>query len=273
MSSRRGMAAAVGLTTVAALVSAAPAVAIDNGVPDGTKHPQVGLLALEHDGIKESWCSGFYAGPHKADPGIGVYVTAAHCIARLAEFGFSGSDLSVTFDAAVTIDPNTFATTGANWHPAVAYATSPVDDYGVVLLENPVAGMTGAQFPTAYLLDDLAERGALRPRTVFDNVGYGLIPTFKGGPPRHEPPTARMFATSKFVGLTKTHLHLLTNSDAGYGGACYGDSGSPVLRHDSNTAVAFVSGGGDRICRAMNHPLRLDIPAARAFYDDYLQLP
>ena len=64
----------------------------------------VGLLALEHDGIKEAWCSGFYAGPHKADPGIGVYVTAAHCIARLAEFGFSGSDLSVTFDADVTID-------------------------------------------------------------------------------------------------------------------------------------------------------------------------
>ena len=80
-------------------------------------------------------------------------------------------------------------------------------------------------------------------------------------------------ATSKFVGLTDTRLHLLTNSDAGYGGACFGDSGSPVLRHGTNTAVAFVSGGGDRICRAMNHPLRLDIPAARAFYGDYLQLP
>ena len=108
---------------------------------------------------------------------------------------------------------------------------------------------------------------------MFDNVGYGIIPTFKGGPPRYEPTTGRMFSTSKLVGLTKTHLHLLTNEDAGYGGACYGDSGSPVLRHDSNTAVALVSGGGDRICRAQNHPLRLDIPAARAFYGDYLQLP
>ena len=27
------------------------------------------------------------------------------------------------------------------------------------------------------------------------------------------------------------------------------------------------------ICRAMNHPLRLDIPPARAFYGDYLELP
>jgi hypothetical protein len=275
MTSRLRMAAAVGLTTVAALVSASPALAIDNGVLDGTNHPYVGLLALEHDGIKDAWCSGFYAGPHKADPGIGVYVTAAHCIAQLAEFGFSGSDLSVTFDPALTIevDGETFATTATTWHQAFAYDTAADADYGVILLEDPVAGVTGVEFPRAHLLDDLAARGALRPTTVFDNIGYGAIPTFKGGPPQLEPTTGRMFSTSKFVGLTKTHMHLLTNSDAGYGGACYGDSGSPVLRHDSNTAVAFVSGGGDRICRAMNHPLRLDIPAARAFYGDYLQLP
>jgi hypothetical protein len=275
MTSRLLRAAAVAATTVAALVSASPALAITNGLPDGTNHPNAGLLAIEHDGVKDAWCSGFYAGPHKADPGTGVFVTAAHCLADLAAFGFSGSDLTVTFDPEVTIevDGNTWATTAATWHPAFAYDTATDADYGVVLLENPVAGVTGVKFPRARLLDDLAERGALRPTTVFDNVGYGLIPTFKDGPPRHEPPTGRMFSTSKFVGLTKTHLHLLTNSDAGYGGACYGDSGSPVLRHNSNTAVAFVSGGGDRICRAMNHPLRLDTPAARAFYGDYLQLP
>ena len=69
MTSRLRMAAAVATTTVAALVSASPALAIDNGVPDGADHPDVGLLAIEHDGIKDAWCSGFYAGPHKADPG------------------------------------------------------------------------------------------------------------------------------------------------------------------------------------------------------------
>ena len=268
--------AAVAATTVATLGSAAPALAIDNGVPDGTNHPNAGLLAIEHHGVKDAWCSGFYAGPHKADPGTGVYVTAAHCLRDLAAvFGVSGSDLTVTFDPEVTIeiDGFTWATTAATWHPAFAYDTAADADYGVVLLEEPVAGVTGVKFPRARLLDDLAARGALRPATVVDNVGFGIIATFKGGPPRYEPTTGRMFSTSKFVGLTKTHLHLLTNSDAGYGGACYGDSGSPVLRHDANTAVALVSGGGDRICRAMNHPLRLDIPAARAFYGDYLQLP
>jgi len=269
--------AAIAMAAVAALVSAAPALAIDNGVADGTNHPNVGLLAIEHDGVKDAWCSGFYAGPHKTDPGIGVYVTAAHCVADLAELGFSGSDLTVTFDPAVriVIDENTWtwATTAATWHPAFAYAAAADADYGVVLLEDPVAGVDEVKFPRAGLLHDLRERGGLRPTTVFDNVGYGIIPTFKGGPVQYEPTTGRMSATSKFVGLTETHMHLLTNSDAGYGGACYGDSGSPVLRHGSNTAVALVSGGGDRVCRAMNHPLRLDTPAARAFYGDYLQLP
>jgi len=272
MTSRLRWAAAVGATTVAARVSASPAAAITNGELDGTRHPAVGLIAVEHDGIKDAWCSGFYAGPHKADPGTGVFITAAHCLADLAAFGFSGSDLTVTFDARLTIDPGTWATTATSWHPAFAYDTAAGADYGVILLEDPVAGLGGVEFPAARLLDDLAAGGALRPTTLFDNVGYGVIATFKGAPPQYEPTTGRMFSTSRFTGLTQTHLKLLANADAGYGGACYGDSGAPVLRHDSNTAVALTA-GGDAICRAQNHPWRLDIPAARAFSRDYLQLP
>jgi hypothetical protein len=274
MTSRRRWAATVGLTTAAVLVSSSPALAISNGVPDGTDHPNAGLIAVEHDGVKDAWCSGFYAGPHKADPGTGVFVTAAHCIADLAAFGFSGSDVTVTFDPEVTIevDGSTWATTAATWHPAFAYETAADADYGVILLADPVAGVAGVELPRAGLLDDLAARGALRPATVFDTVGYGAVPTFKGGPARYEPATGRMFSTSRFLGLTKSHLKLLSNADAGYGGACFGDSGAPVLRHDSNTAVAITT-GGDAACRAQNHPLRLDIPAARAFYGDYLQLP
>ena len=268
-------AAIAALAVVAALVSASPALAMINGDPDGTNHPNAGLLAIEHDGIKDAWCSGFYAGPHKADPGTGVFVTAAHCLAELPAFGFSGADLTVTFDAEVTIavDGNTWATTATAWHPAFAYETAAVEDYGVVLLEDSVADVTGVEFPTARVLDDVAAGAALRPKTLFDRVGYGVIPHFKGGRPRYEPTTGRMFASSMFVGLTKSNLNLLTNEDAGYGGACFGDSGSPVLEHDTNRAVAITSGGGDARCRAQDHPLRLDIPAARAFYDDYLQLP
>ena len=263
---------AVIATLMIAAATAPGAQAISNGELDGTRHPNVGLFAIEHDGIKEAWCSGFYAGPSRSDPGTGVFVTAAHCLADLAAFGVSGTDLTTTFDAAATYDGDTFATTATTWHPAVSYATAAVDDYGVILLEDPVAGLAGVRFPGAHLLDDLADGGALRPTTLFDNVGYGLIPHFKDGQPQYEVPPGRMFSTSKFLGLTKTYLKLLTNADAGYGGACFGDSGAPVLRHGSNTAVAFQS-GGDARCRAQGHPVRLDIPAARAFYDDYLELP
>ena len=208
-----------------------------------------------------------------------MFVTAAHCLADLADLGFRATDLTVTFDSEVeiVIEENenmfTWVTTASNWHPAFAYDTAADADYGVVLLEDPVAGVAGLEFPTAGLLDELAAGGGLRPATVFENVGYGIVPTFKGGPVQFETTSGRMFATSKFVGLTKTHMHLLTDSDAGYGGVCYGDSGSPVLQHGSNTAVALVSAGGDRVCRAMNHPLRLDTPTARAFYGDFRQLP
>ena len=83
----------------------------------------------------------------------------------------------------IEVDGFTWATTAATWHPAFAYDTAADADYGVVLLEDPVAGVTGVKFPRARLLDDLAARGALRPTTVFDNVGYGTIPTFKAGRP------------------------------------------------------------------------------------------
>jgi hypothetical protein len=49
----------------------------------------------------------------------------------------------------------------------------------------------------------------------FDDVGYGLIPHFRGWPPQYEPTTGRMFSTSKLLGLTKSYLKLLTNADAG----------------------------------------------------------
>jgi hypothetical protein len=84
-----------------------------------------------------------------------------------------------------------------------------------------------------------------------------------------------MYAESKFLGLTKTTLELLTNSDSDpdYGGACYFDSGGPVLEHGTQRAVALIDGRGDPRCRAKFDPVRVDVPSARAFYGQYLELP
>jgi hypothetical protein len=272
-----GVALIIALAAATALLRVSPALAISNGVPDGNGHPNVGLLAVEEGGVRAGACSGSYAGARKGFPGAGVFLTAGHCVAGLPE----DAQLWVTFDSAVTIDPDTFEVTAANWYRATGFAFDPAfgqsrpnpRDYAVVLLETTV-GVAPVELPEAGLLDELAAQGGLRRGTVFENVGYGLIPSFKQGPPTYELPTARMFSTSLFQGLTRSLLKLLMNSDVGEenGGICFGDSGSPKLIPHTNTIVALAS-GGDAICRALNNNQRLDVADARAFLGRYLQLP
>ena len=60
MQRRFMLGAAIAAVTVT--VAAPGAQAITNGELDATRHPNVEMFAIEHDGIKEAWCSGFYAG-------------------------------------------------------------------------------------------------------------------------------------------------------------------------------------------------------------------
>ena len=275
--SRLALGAAV-VVMAAAAATAPGAQAIVGGRPDGDDHPAAGMMAVEHDGITEAWCSAWYAGPHRSDPGTGVVVTAGHCLADLADLGFEPSDLTVTFDTGAHwvwdetghVTPAVGATT---WHPAYAYdyALSRDEDYGVVLLEDAVPGLAALKLPGAGLLDDLKRRGGLAG-SLWDSVGYGFTATFKRGPVRYDPPPGRMLALSRFAGLTKTELGLLGNPDAGFSTGCYGDSGGPVLPHGSDVVVGMTA-GGDPLCRAKATPTRLDIPIARAFFDDHLRLP
>jgi hypothetical protein len=278
--SRRRSTLALGAAIAALTVAAATAPgaqAIVGGRPDGDDHPAVGMMAIEHDGIRDAWCSSWYAGPHKADPGTGVLVTAGHCLADLAELGYAPSDITVTFDSGAHFEWNesesVAVAVGTDWHPAFAYdfVLSDDEDYGVVLLEDPVPGLAGLRFPAAHLLDDSAARGALTG-SLFDSVGYGWMAHFKRGPVSYEEPPGRMFSVSRYAGLTKTELGLLANPDAGYGGGCYGDSGGPVLPHGTDTVVGMTN-GGDPLCRAKVTPNRLDIPGARAFFGDHVNLP
>lgn len=269
------------LAAAATLLAAPPAFAIGNGVPDGNGHPNVGLLAVEQGGDRIVECSGSYAGPRKGSVGTGVFLTAGHCLAWMPDEGIAGSQLWVTFEPDIAIDPETFEVTAASWHQATAFAIDPAfgqsranpRDYGVVLLGATV-GVPPVELPTAGLLDRLAAQGGLRPGAVFENVGYGVIPFFKNGPPRLELPSERMFSTSRLQGLTPSLLKLLMNSDAGdgNGGSCYGDSGSPKYLPRTNKIVALTS-GGDPICRAQGYNQRLDVADARRFLGQYLNLP
>ena len=268
------------------LALAAGASAIGNGVPDDNGHPNVGLLAVgfEDEGsiVRFPVCSGSYGGPRTGQSTQRVYVTAAHCVAWMPGEGIAANQLWVTFDSTVSFHPQTSQVTSTNtWHQASAFAFDPqfamtfasAHDYAAVILDSVPAGLAPIQFPTAGLLDGLAAKGGLRSGTVFDNVGYGVIPQHKKGRPGFTDPPGRMFSTSRFMALTPAYLKLNMNADLeDNGGVCFGDSGSPRFLHGTNTAVA-ITFGGDPICRALNYNSRLDIPAARAFYEDYLALP
>jgi Trypsin len=283
----RTRSAVVAGLVAAGLALAGVAGAISNGVPDGNGHPNVGMLTIgfEEDGqlVRFADCSGSYGGSRVGQPASKVFVTAAHCVAGALEAGIAANQFWVSFDSGITFDVETGAVTSTNtWHQATAIAFDPAagqqrsdaHDYAVVLLDSVPAGLTPIQFPTAGLLSQLAANGSLQPGTVFDNVGYGVIPLFKRGQPNYEAPPGRMFSTSRYKALTQAYLKLNMNSDSreGNGGSCFGDSGSPKFIHGTNTAVA-LSFGGDPICRSENINSRLDIAAARSFYGQYLALP
>jgi hypothetical protein len=275
-----------GLVAVA-LAVAGVAGAISNGVPDGNGHPNVGMLTIgfEEEGQLERFanCSGSYGGARVGQPTSKVFVTAAHCVAGALEAGIAPNQFWVSFDSEITFDVESGLVTSTNtWHQATAVAFDPAalqqrsnaHDYAVVLLDGVPAGLPPIQFPAAGRLSSLAANGGLQPGTVFDNVGYGVIPFWKRGQPGFEAPPGRMFSTSRYKGLTQAYLKLNMNSDSreGNGGICLGDSGSPKFIHGTNTAVA-LSLGGDAICRSESVNSRLDIPAARSFYGQYLALP
>jgi hypothetical protein len=270
---------------VAALALAGGSGAISNGVPDGNGHPNVGLTAIEFEvngePVKFAGCSGSYGGPQLGHPDQEVFVTAAHCVNGAADAGITPDQFWVTFDSTVDIDIETGAIISSNdWHQASAIAfdsgknPANAQDYAVILLNDVPPGLDPIEMPTEGLLSTLAANGGLKPGTVMDSVGYGVVPSFTKGRPQYDVPPGRMFATSLFKGLTQSLLKLNSNPNVTpeNGGACFGDSGSPKFLHGTNTAVALQF-GGDAICRALNYASRLDIPAARAFYGQYLALP
>jgi secreted trypsin-like serine protease len=242
-------------TVLAALVCAVPALAITNGVPDGTRHPNVGGLVAPTAYSDGTWlyCSGTLISPT-------VFLTAAHC------GDADGERVRVTFDTAYqagdTVHSGTF-------HPDPLYGHDQSDphDIAVVVLDKAVKGIAPAKLPAAGSLSGLS--GSQQ----FTSVGYGAYEvTNEPGGHEYLYDDVRMVATGTLNAINKSWLRISMNPSTGNGGTCYGDSGGPNFLGRTNV-IAATTITGDAVCRSTNVDYRLDTPAARAFLARYVTLP
>jgi hypothetical protein len=139
------------------------------------------------------------------------------------------------------------------------------NDVGVIVLDNPVEGITPAQLAPRNYLDRFAQ-----PRlnkTVFTLVGYGTeVRQAEDGRQKPEPqnyPIVRRYTDE--VGQKLTPQLLQTNGNdkdvrAG-GGTCFGDSGGPSFKDGYVTTV--TSYGYTDNCRYLGGLQRVDAPVVQ----------
>ena len=246
------------LLILAALSLAPGAFAITFGEPDGGDHPNVGGVIVDIDGDKFLVCTGTLISPT-------VFLTAAHCI-------FDG-DYFVSFDAEITSKSKLLPGTPFA-HPEFTFSQNDPHDIAVIVLDQPVRGITPASLPSAGLLNNLNLNGQ-----KFTGVGYGLherVHTPGGGAPLFEDNNERWRSVSEFNALSSAWLRLSQNPATGDGGTCFGDSGGPNFLGAGNSEtpiIAALTVTGDAVCRATNVTYRLDTPQARSFLGVFVTLP
>ena len=250
---------ATGIAVFATVLLAGPAVAITNGAPDGDAHPEVGALLAPQAYSDGTWetCTGTLISPT-------VFLTAAHCDQEV-------SRVAVTFDS--SYDSTQGTTYWGTWYadPAYRQAQSDPHDLAVVVLDEPVPGITPARLPQA---DSLADARAAGIRLT--SVGYGAQSvTIDHGPDFHYA-DVRYVASGGLEAVNPAWLRVSMNPALGDGGTCYGDSGGPNFLGAGSTETDIVAATtitGDFVCRATNVDYRLDTPSARAFLGRFVTLP
>lgn len=256
------------------IILARPAFAISNGEEDEyNEYSNVGALVYHWKGdpakTKRLACSGVLIDPE-------IFLTAGHCYppSELVPY----LEFFVTFDEQYDQGSKFIKVEEFIVDPEFGHDMGMVDlhDIAVIRLDKKsTRKITPADLPPLGLLDEMSQQCGLC-NNDFVNVGYGVVPDWKKGPVRYEPPDGwRRVSTSPFMALTKSWLKLLMNYDAtDQGGVCYGDSGGPhfLSEEESNMLVAITT-GGDMVCRALNYNYRLDTQTARDFLGGFVDLP
>jgi hypothetical protein len=260
---------AAALAAALALAHAPPALAMDEGVPDRDRHPNVGLLGFDVDGAGPMPPALLCSGSVLSDR---LFLTAAHCI----PFPPPGSEWVVTLRpgsprapvALPGVFPEEFpfpftvpAVRGgvATVHPDFDPERIAHDLAVVEFPKGRFAGVTPIELPALRMLDRLHKRRSLRL------VGYGADPERGDGAPAFVIEGYRQTRTARLAGLTHRQVEL----DAG---PCFGDSGSPQLLGETNIAVSQFSDPGPD-CNGPYVSQRLDTRAERRFLARFVDLP
>jgi hypothetical protein len=280
---RRFLTTIVLAATLVAVI-AAPGGAITGGQPDGNGHPYGALLLAP--GL--TFCSGSLISER-------TILTAGHCTdfwTFLENEGFLTGPIMVSFDPQASVDDD-WLPSGGTWYDASEWLTHgdyveaewPLTyDYGLLYLDDPVS-IEPADLPAANALGPIVD-GKGQTQQRFDDVGYGVQGQLRGGgPPQSAITWERKIATQRYApgnGSTSGLFHptwFIVNNQPSprHGGACGGDSGSPVLFSDTDTVVAVHTGGyrlgkDGVICgriTSLNH--RIDQPDLLDWIDDNTQ--
>jgi hypothetical protein len=271
---RRKLVILVAVLAIALLV-VAPAGAVTGGQPDGNGHPYGALVLVPG----ETLCSGTLIDED-------VVLTAGHCTSAFSAAEYD--EVWVSFDPEAAVDPETWLPIPGQgtWYISTEWATHPdyVDeewpftaDYGVLLLDEPVVGITPAALPDPYLVDELIGTTGQTSQRFLD-VGYGQNGVTIGhGPPIGNFDFVRKVSVQRYspskgsVGAQDPMWLMLVNVPSSkHGSGCGGDSGSGVFPDASgmlgDTVVAVHTGGyrigwEGQICgriTSLNH--RVDLP-------------
>jgi V8-like Glu-specific endopeptidase len=238
----------------AALVAAAPAAAITDGVPDGNGHPSVGGLVAPTQFDDGTWlyCSGTLISPT-------VFLTAAHC-------GEDDESVAVTF-APAYVDGDKVYTGTFQADPLYNQSQSDPHDIAVVVLDKAVQGIQPSLLPAAGSLSNLSGN------QQFTSVGYGAYDVTNGpGGHQYLYDDVRMVATGTLNSINPAWLRISMNPSTGNGGTCYGDSGGPNF-FGTTGVIAAITITGDAVCRSTNVVYRLDTESARDFLSEFVALP
>lgn len=276
---------AVVLALTAIIVT--PAMAITNGQPDGSNHPQVGLMVAQNADGNPLWrCSGTLMSST-------VFLTAGHCTApdgadnpAHVEIWFesgpiplaAGYPSSTPGDRCDGIsagypcvgDVGGTPYTHPDWNPDVFYYR----DLGIVILDTPYTGTSAyGTLPTLNAFDAWKTRRGLTKPT-FDSVGYGLQKSFPTATAwKNAAVRQRMIAHPKLNqinGGIVGNFSLLLSNNTHTGGTCFGDSGGPNFIAGGLVVAGVTSFGLNSTCGGTGGVFRMDRQWSLDFVNDAL---